>query len=271
MLRKIMGSAALIILSLTLLSGCSNNGGGNPVDSISNGTAAPNVSLSVRYVNIPVSGLPKSNGTQAVDSVVLTRARFVLRDLKLKSGTENKDYEMDTDVENKNNEKEKDLHKPTVVELNLAGSVQEIAVANLPAGTYNGIKFEIHKVNQTEVNTLPASEQPKFADFLAAPGFSILVEGKVYKNGSNTAFNFKSQIEAEVDINLAKSLVVTPSTTSLNLTLNFNSNGWFKDSAGNLFDPSDPNNLSLINNNIKKYMNAFEDDNKDGNEDGNED
>ncbi|NOZ46605.1 MAG: hypothetical protein GXO79_07455 [Chlorobi bacterium] len=265
MLRNIMGGMALFVLSFTLLSGCSNNN--NPVSGAlsPNGTAAPNVSLSIKFSN--TTTLPKTNGIQAVDSIVITRARFVLRDLKLGSDSENKDYNMDTDVENKDNKNENDKHRPTVVDLNLSSALQQIAVANLPAGTYNKVKFEIHKVSQTEVNALPASEQPKFADFLSGAKYSVLVDGKSYNNGTVTDFNFKSQVEAEVDINLTKSLIVTANTTTLNITLDFNSNGWFKDSSGKLIDPSDPNNLSLINNNIRKSMKVYEDDNKDGNED----
>jgi hypothetical protein len=55
------------------------------------------------------------------------------------------------------------------------------------------------------------------------------------------------------------------------LTLFIDLNGWFRDGAGNLVDPSSANsatpNEGLVENNIKSTLRVVEDENRDGAED----
>ena len=158
---------------------------------------------------------------------------------------------------------------PFVLDLNLSGAMQQISISNIPFGTYNKFKFEIHKVSQSEIDTLSVSEKATFADFLSGDRFSIIIDGNLYKNGQSTAtaFTYKSRINVEFEKTLSPNLVISQTQTTFNLTLQISSASWFLDQNKSLLDPTNPNNFSVIENNLKSFLKAFKDNNKDGIED----
>src|SRR3972149_2077471 len=223
------------------------------------------VSMNVIYTPLAVSGLQKSGSINAVDSIKLTRVRVVLRNLKLKA-EDDKEVEMEHE-ENGNNSTKK--LAPFVLDLNLSGVFQQISVSNIPFGSYNRFKFQIHKVSQGEIDTLSVSEKATFTDFLNSDRYSIIIDGSIYKDGQATAaaFTYKSKINVEIEKTLSPQLVINQSQTTLNLTLQVSSAGWFVDKSNSLLDPTDPNNFSAIENNLQSFLKAFKDNNRDGKED----
>ena len=221
------------------------------------------VSMNVIYTPLAVSGLQKSGSINAVDSIKLTRVRVVLRNLKLKA-EDDKEVEMEHE-ENGNNSTKK--LAPFVLDLNLSGVFQQISVSNIPFGSYNRFKFQIHKVSQGEIDTLSVSEKATFTDFLNSDRYSIIIDGTVYKNGQVVTFTYRSKINVEIEKTLSPELVINQTQTTLNLTLQVSSAGWFLDQNNSLLDPSDPNNFSVIENKLKNFLKAFKDNNRDGKED----
>jgi len=248
---------ALIFAVSLFVYGCSNST--EPVDT----GALGKVSTTVVYTPLAVSGLQKSGSVNAVDSIKLTRVRVVLRNIKLKADD---DDEVEMEHEENGNNSTKKL-APFVLDLNLSGVMQQISISNIPFGTYDEFKFKIHKISQSEIDTLSASEKATFADFLSGDRYSIIIDGNLYKNGQSTSFTYKSRINVEIEKTLSPKLVISQSQTTLNLTLQVSSAGWFLDQNNALLDPTDPNNFSVIENKLQSFLKAFKDNNKDGKED----
>jgi len=175
----------------------------------------------------------------AATGVSLTRIRVALRDLELRSRDGSKRAEI--------------ALGPVVIDLGAAdltsAGVQKVLDSTVPAGTYDKIKFEIHR--------LQAADKVAGADDLVKAGASILIDGTF--NG--TAFQFATALEAEQE--LEGKFVID--STSQNITLNFDPSKWFVSGTTPL-DPSDPANKLAIEANIEASLAAFQDDDESGHE-----
>ena len=209
------------------------------------------LSMSSKYTTQTV--LAKSSTGAAVDSVVISRARLVLRDIKFKSPSEDSTSFRTA---------------PMVLELSLSGGVQEVGVVTVKPGTFQRIEFDVHRVEAPEIASLPAADQTQFADFLAGERYSIVVDGTVFQSGlAPAAFTYRSKVDAKQKIDLVDPLVIDAATLSVNATLVISSANWFKSASGTLVDPSDPNNEGVIDENLKASIKVFKDNNRDGSKD----
>jgi hypothetical protein len=127
---------------------------------------------------------------------------------------------------------------PYVLYLNLASSVNIINSAFIPVGTYDKVKFEIHKLEDSE--TIP---DPDFADVNGR--YSVVVKGRF----SGISFVYKSNKSAHQKLTFPGNLQV-----SSNITLHIKPYIWFIKN-GVYLDPGDPANESDIDNNIKDNIN----------------
>ncbi len=98
---------------------------------------------------------------------------------------------------------------------------------------------------------------------VAADGTSVTIAGTL--NGKD--FKFQSSLHAAQKI---ESQVAIGSGSTQNVTLSIDPSGWFKDSAGNGLDPTDPANQSQIEDNIRRSIKGFCDHDRDGQDDANE-
>lgn len=153
---------------------------------------------------------------------------------------------------------------PVLVSLPL-GDTAVTALVNVsaPAGQYDALEFKIH-----------APRLPEDSTFLNAnagwDSVSIKVTGTFIHGTTQTAFTFTSALEAEQEVGISPPLVVDASGTA-NVTLRFDLSGWFAGAGGvGLVNPADSTNAGLINENIHRSINAFEDDNHDGHDDHSE-
>jgi len=152
---------------------------------------------------------------------------------------------------------------PVLVSLPLGDTaVMALVSVAAPAGQYDALEFKIH-----------APRPPRDSAFIAAnPGFdsiSIQVTGTFSHAGTRTDFTFSSSLEAEEEVEINPPLVVDASGTA-NVTLRFDISGWFAGDGGGIIDPADAANAGLIEDNIRRSINAFEDDNHDGHDDHSE-
>ena len=143
---------------------------------------------------------------------------------------------------------------PVLVDLPLDGTTKTDFGASVPAGTYRGVELKIRPVS---------SSDPGGAAFLAAnPSFnnvSVHVEGTF--NGQ--PFSYNSSLDAEIEMELNTPITLTSGSGS-NFTLFIDVASWFKDSSGNAIDPTNSQNASTIENQIKQSFKVFEDDDKNG-------
>jgi hypothetical protein len=193
--------------------------------------------------------------TAGADTLIIAHAWLVLRDIELKLAETS-----DCSVEPEPEGCEEIEIGPVLVDLPLTDGAEQAFAVELPTGTYEQIDFEIHKVGDDPADLAFLAEHPTFADI------SIRVEGSF--NG--TAFVFETDVNDEQEIDLVPPLVLAQSG-STNVTIFVDIDGWFRTAAGALVNPASANkgepNESLVTENIKQSLEAFEDPDGDGSED----
>ncbi len=235
-------SGALVTLLAALANGCN--------DSSTEPVTTGQISLSSKYSTAAV--LKTSIFPSAVDSIKITRARFVMKKIELETASDSAEFKT----------------SPLVIELNLTGSVQTVGVANVPFGTYRELEFKVHRIDSSNISGLSSVEKASFADFLAGERYSIIIEGIVYTDGgTGQAFVFRSKVDAEQEYDLNPPLVVSEANPTANVTMVVSSFGWFRGSGGTLLDPTDSRNESQIGENLKESINVYKDDDRNGEKD----
>jgi hypothetical protein len=231
----IVGGMILVIF----LWGCDNSTDSKPTS----GT----LGMSSKYTT---STLAKSSQTAAVDSIKITRARFILRDIKFKSPQ---------------GDSSNFRTAPMILELNLNGSVQSVGSIEVPFGSYSRIEYDVHRVEQPEISSLPASEQAQFAEFLAGERYSIIINGIVFNTGAAPdTFTYRSKVDAKQKVDFDPAIAVSEAAPAVNATVVISSANWFKNQTGALVNPKDPNNEGVIDENLKASIKVYKDNNKDG-------
>lgn len=185
-----------------------------------------------------------SAGAQVADGITLSRARIAVRDLR---------------VESKSGGMEVKLSEgPLLIDVkgdSLSGALLQLATANVPAGTYDKLKIDVHRAQA------PA---PASFDDLMKQNASVLLEGDV----DGQAFTFASGLEAELE---HEGQFTLGDAAASNITLDLDASQWFKAADGSRLDPRDASARSAIEANIRASFGAFEDDNHDGMEDQGDD
>ncbi len=185
----------------------------------------------------PATALTLSNG------ITVDRLRAVIREVKLERASA-----VPNDIA--------DLQEfevgPFLLDLSAAkldGTLQQITIADVPAGVYREVRFKLHKPSSTE------STDPKIQG-MAAMSASVVVEGLIV----GQPYTFISGVDA--DERFAGTYNMTSGDNSV--TLNLDPSTWFGGSGAARLDPRVAGNQSAIENNIQASMKVFDDDNHDG-------
>jgi len=143
-------------------------------------TETTNGSISLSFSNN--TALSKING----DVIELDTVKILLRDIKIKSksGTDSSSIKVG----------------PFVIKLNLTGITTDFAIGNIPTGSYERIKFEIHKIEASE--TLSDPEFREGTD--ESLRYSVIVKGKY----NTVPFIYKSRKSAKQDLKLETRLLL---------------------------------------------------------------
>jgi len=219
--------------------------------------------------------------TVGSDVLEITKAEVILREVELEAaeteacdeaddvvaasqgpGGTSQDFDHDDDAEADLEEADCEEFEagPFRLELPL-NSITTLVTVNVPAGTYEEVEFEIHKVKGND---------PATAAFLAAnPDFvgkSIRIEGTF--NGQ--PFVFESDVEIEQELDLVPPLVVD-GTAPTNITIQIDLGTWFLAAGGALINPATANhggpNEHLVKLNLLRSFHGFEDEDCDGHDD----
>jgi hypothetical protein len=212
------------------------------------GTPAPPVFRTAALVDTQVTG---------TDTLIITSAKMVLREIELKA--------VETaacDVEPEPAGCEEVEVGPELIDLPLTpGATQKFDVG-IPPGMYSRIDLEVHKVESGDpLDDAFIVLHPEF------DGLSIRVLGTF--NGQ--AYVYETALNAEQELDLVPALTVSEGV-DVNVTIRVDINTWFRTSSGTLIDPATANkngpNESEVNENIKKSLRAFEDEDRDGDDSG---
>jgi hypothetical protein len=245
-------SAATVVGVALVLTACSDAGSGPAGDaqvSLNLATRAATAAASSAALSAPETYTDAAGNTLEID-----RVQLVLREVELENETHQSACEAASASEGDCAEIELG---PFLVDLPLGvGGAARTVTANVPAGTYDEVKFKIREPdNDTDADKAFVAAHPDFAHT------SVKVEGSF--NG--TPFTFVSDLQAELKLELSPPLVVDGSGTT-DLTLFADLGTWFRDTGGNLLDPSSVSGQTVADN-IAGGFNAFEDENHDGSDD----
>ncbi len=176
-----------------------------------------------------------------VDSVQIKKVRILLKEIKFHSNSES-------------NESKDETFKtgPFVFVGDSTGTYIEMTNGIIPAGTYDKIKFEIHRFSSSDLTTY--SNNANFKDFATSNRYTVIIEGISYINGKGSRFVYNSPVTANLSLKFEAPVVLEKSITT-NIQLQINPADLFK--TGNIiFDPNDSANSNNIDNLIKDAIKA---------------
>jgi hypothetical protein len=204
------------------------------------GCGGPNLSVSVRAGSPAAATAVAPRALVAGTGIELTRARVVVRRVKLENaGTA---------------AMEEVAGGPYLLDLSgatLDGTVAKVLDASFVPGSYSEIRFEVHKPESGE-----RGANANLKDMIDAQA-SIIADGTI----DGAAFTFATAVTDEQRFEGTIDL-----KDGSNLTLNVDASTWFT-SGGSRLDPRNETNRSQIENNIQNSFRAFKDDDHDGHED----
>ncbi len=256
-----MKTRVLALLALgTVISACSDNtgptAGGPATVSLSfTTTGSAGAAFSRSSFGIGANLAVADTFVSGSDTLIVTRARVVLREIELKRVNE---FACDS-IMGDDDGCEKFEAGPILVDLPLNGSVTTAVSVPIDTGTYDEIEFDIHKPSDDN-----AADSAFVAQNLGFADISIRVDGTF--NGQ--PFVYESDLNVDQEIELATPLVITDMTAQTNVTLRVDLSTWFRSGTGGLVDPQTGNkggaNEGLVKENIKNSFEAFEDEDRDG-------
>jgi hypothetical protein len=224
--KKIFIAGMLFITSFYVF-GC----GDSMVSPLSQRNSIGNLTLSL-----------KSSGSGNDDplNIVIDQAKLLVKKVEFEvQGTEN-----ESEVE----------EGPFVINIDLAGGVKEISAGTIPSGTYDKVKFQIHKPDDNE--TPP---DPEFKDGNSGnQRYSFIIKGTI--NGEPFVYKSKKSIDLSIDL-------VSPvnvQNIQNNITVLLTQRIWFLIN-GNTVDPREPSHENEIDDNLKNsFSQAYKDDDRNG-------
>lgn len=241
MKQSIKNISLLAILSLGILAGC----GDDPAAPTPTGEVSISTSLTTKTVSSTYEKGGSVTAGPTCDSVVISRVRFVFSDLKL---------HIDDDSSNSNDDKGMIKSGPVLMEY-LPGSSVSSASASIPTGTFNHIKYEIHKLDDSKSSDTAAFNDPAYADFVTGGRYTYIIEGLIWNSNSAVAFTFKSSKNENLNLDLDTPVTVVENTVAP-ITLAFDPTGLFKHGAKPL-DPRYEENRNDIEKMVKDAFHAL--------------
>jgi hypothetical protein len=208
-------------------------------------SASPGMSLS------SVAGAPITDGQ---NELLVTKAEIVLREIELKRvETVDCDSAVDEDA------CEEFETGPMLLNPPLDGQTEVAVTIPIDPGSYDELEFEIHKVSGDDSEDATfVGTHPQMADL------SIRMEGTF--NGAS--FTYETDLDVEQEFDLPEPIVIDENTVTTNVTVRMDIGAWFRDGSGTLVNPALGNKggafESLVKENIKQNIEAFEDRDGDG-------
>jgi hypothetical protein len=150
---------------------------------------------------------------------------------------------------------------PVLVPFPLGNGSAPTLTINAPAAAYDELSFEVHEPDKDDDASFIAAH-PAFANA------SIRVLGTFSRRGMRTDFAYLTDLDEEIEVDLVP-LVQVAAGGDVTLTLRLDVSTWFLTRSGmSIVDPASANedmpNEDLVNDNIERSIEVFEDGNRDG-------
>lgn len=220
------------VFALMIIAGCSNDEM-NPAGNSNN--ISDNLTLSVM-----------SDGSVSDDNeIIITEAKCLIGKVELETEPSSTSIYLPLN--------------PFVVNLNSFSSAQLIASVNIPQGTFNKIKFQIHKPEDNETPPDPEFKTGESGN----QRFSVIIKGTY--NGNSFIYRSGKSVNLVFSLNN----LLTVGETYRNLTFLINPSQWFTNNNTTI-DPRNSSFEDIIDDNIKNsFKRIFRDDDRDGRPDDN--
>ena len=236
--------AGLLLISFVLF-GCMKTA--NPLSSPSGQSG--NVTMSAVFSNVgSASGLMKMgnevSSLSSVDSIRVDSAIVVLAGIKFINNVDTVTVDTADGIPTlivDDDDSSITFPGPFVIHVGDTNAIN-FADKTLPAGTYEGIKFDVLRlgpamqfIDSRWFNNNNASTPSDSA----VMNYSIVVWGSVYKDTAWVPFEFKDN--QNLQFKVKGTFTISSPTTSINIALNFNIGSWFVNPVnGTILDPTDP-------------------------------
>ncbi len=224
---------AILATLATLVSACSTNDPATTVSVVS-GLESTTVATA--------KGMMVQGGVADVDEIKIVRMRVLVSRMLLHPSDR-------ADGDSANDKVVKT--SPFVFVADSSGT-RVIAQTDVPAGTYNKIKFEIHRFSSSEVPMYISDTN--FRDFVNDNRYTVIIEGALRRGTEWEAFTYRSKITKNIKLDVSPSLNVASGATT-ELALNIAPSTMFIDGS-KLLDPSSEAVFSKIENTIKDAFRA---------------
>lgn len=236
-MKQIQRILFITSLSIGAFIGC----GDDPVVPEATGT----ITVSSEMTSGSVSGTFTKDGDVTAgptcDSVVISKMRFVFSDMKMHR--DNDDSTEDRGVIKTG---------PFIMEY-VPRAVKLITTSTLPVGTYDKVKYEIHKLDDSKDTA--ALNDPAFADFINGGRFTYIIEGLIWNSNSAVAFAFKSSKNENLELTFDVPVTVSESVPAP-ITLQLDPSTIFKQGSKPL-DPRYEENHNDIEKMVKDAFHAL--------------
>ncbi len=212
------------------------------VGSCSDSTSPSQTNISFRSgiseSSVSASVNPKSDEVQSgITEIKINTVRILLNEIKVKLNSEDK----------------KVRTGPAVYTITPDSQSVEFANADLPSGSIEQIKFEFHRFSSSELATYQNNNT--FKDFATADRYSVIITGIKKVGDTETPFEYKSKMTANLTYNITPPLVIDDKSTTY-IDFVFQPEFVFK-KTGALIDPDDPKNFNDIDNLLKDAIKAL--------------
>jgi hypothetical protein len=175
----------------------------------------------------------------AHQALIITSAKVLLRDIRFRSAVSDDSADV--------------AAASVILDLHAGGGVTEVLATRVRPGTYDGIRFTVHKPEDLEIVS-----DPEFRDGPSGRDrYSIVVKGLYH----DTPFTYRSREDARQELTLNPPVTV-PENGRVSLTLRVDPYEWFTDGTL-VLDPFTQS--GAIDDRIKaSFGDAYRDANRDG-------
>lgn len=212
-LKRILSLSFLVIILSFVISGCSSDNNVMSPMLGNNNWGNNNVKVSIK--------------TQTNDNnqIVIESAKFLIKDIQFAAGEEEEECPSVA-------------VGPLVAKIVMNGGISNIVIGDLPAGSYDEIRFKIHKPSINEEISDP--------DFVEGnKTFSVVIKGTF----NMIPFVYKSKLSLTKRLVLSDPMVISTSSR-FNIIMVIEPNFWFiRD--GEFIDPEIESNHHIIDDNIR--------------------
>ena len=221
-------TALFSVLALVLFASCASD----------TSTTSDNVAIQGEVTSWSVSSTQPKGAIQdtSIIGLDITSLEFTIKDITLQEKTKSEDIKV----------------RETAAVLTVDPTGAHLTTSgHVPAGTYNKINVNIHRLNDAERATL--INDPAFADFLDNNRYSVIIKGNVHVGGQTYPFTYGGKLDEDIKLDMADVTVSDNGLTTI--AIQFDPVIIFKSSTF-ILDPRDSNNNAAIQANIKISLKA---------------